>query len=74
MENADFPRRVPPRHRRPARNQAKVQRVALTATGGGKGDSLPICGSRVLAKIRIFRPYLSFAMPAMSRFNFWRFK
>ena len=25
------------RYRRPARNQAKVQRVVLTATGGGKG-------------------------------------
>jgi hypothetical protein len=41
MESAGCPRGVPPRYRRPAGNQAKVQRVDSNATGGGK-DGLAV--------------------------------
>jgi hypothetical protein len=48
----------------PQGTKPKFSALILTPPAAERMDSLSICGSRVLVKMSIFRPYLSFAMPA----------
>src|SRR3984885_9688614 len=52
---------------RSRKEPAKVQPFVLTEISGGMDDSLPICGSRFLVSMSIFRPYLILGMTAMFR-------